>query len=77
MKNKFKTIWLKPDISTIDFEQLDQIHEPVTMPETMETNSLTGISNSGPPLLTKSGNYRPPSVKEISEEGEFEKHPIF
>ena len=80
MKSKFTTIRLKPDISTINFEQLDKINEPVSTPEIMETNSLTGISNSGQlfsPLLAKSGNYRPPSVEEIPDEGEFEELPIF
>ena len=75
MKNKFITIRLKPDISTINFEQLDKINEPATTPETMETNSLTKVNNSrqlSSPLLAKSGNYRPLSVKEIPDEGEFE-----
>ena len=69
MRDNFTTIRLKPDILTIDFEQLDQIHEPATMPETMETNSLAGIGNSGPSLLTKSGNYRPPSVEKNTGRG--------
>ena len=80
MKSKFTTIRFKPDISTINFEQLDKINEPVTTPETMETNSLAKISNSGQfssPLLAKSGNYRPPSVEKIPDEGEFEELPIF
>ena len=82
MKNKFTTIRLKPDISTINFEQLDQIYEPVTVPETMETNSLTGIGNSGQlfsPLLTNLSNYQPPSVEKIPNEGEheLEELPIF
>ena len=80
MRNKFTTIRLKPDISTINFEQLDKINEPVTTPEIMETNSLAGIGNLGQlfsPFLAKSGNYRPPSVKEIPDEGEFEELPIF
>ena len=80
MKSKFTTIRLKPDISTINFEQLDKINEQVTTPEIMETNSLAGISNSGQlfsPLLAKSANYRPPSVEEIPDEGEFEELPIF
>ena len=47
MKNKFTTIGLKPDISTINFEQLDNRNEPVTAPESIETNSLTKINNSG------------------------------
>ena len=70
MKSKFTTIRLKHDISTINFEQLDKINEPVTTPEIMETNSLTGIGNSGQffsPLLAKSSNYRLPSVKEIPD----------
>ena len=46
MKSKFTTIRFKPDISTINFEQLDEMNEPVTTPEIMETNSLTEISNS-------------------------------
>ena len=80
MRNKFTTIRLKPDISTINFEQLDEMNEPVTTPEIMETNSLTEISNSKQPsslLLAKSGNYRPPSVEKIPNEREFEKLPIF
>ena len=79
MKNKFTTIRLKPDISTINFEQLDKINEPVTTPEIMETNSLTEIGNSKQPsslLLAKSGNYRPPSVEKIPDEGELEELPI-
>ena len=75
MRSKFTTIRLKPDISTINFEQLDKINEPVTTPETMETNSLAKISNSGQfssPLLAKSGNYRPPSVEKIPDEGKLE-----
>ena len=74
MRSKFTTIRLKPDISTINFEQLDKINEPVTTPETMETNSLTKISNSGQLsslLLAKSGNYRPLSVEKIPDEGKF------
>ena len=80
MKSKFTTIRLKPDIFTINFKQLDKINEPVTTPEIMETNSLAGISNSGQlfsPLLAKSANYRPLSVEEIPDEGEFEELPIF
>ena len=80
MRNIFTTIRLKPDISTINFEQLDKINEPVTTPETMETNSLTKIGNlrQFPSLLlAKSGNYRPFSVKEIPDEGELEEFPIF
>ena len=80
MKNKFTTIRFKLDISTINFEQLDKINEPITTPEIMETNSLTGIGNWGQfssPLLAKSGNYRPFSVKKISDEREFEEIPIF
>ena len=75
MKNKFTTIRLKPDISTINFEQLDQIYEPVTVPETMETNSLTAIDNSGQlfsPLLANLNNYQPPSVEKIPDEREHE-----
>ena len=56
MKNKFITIKLKFDISTIDFEQFDKT---VTSPETMETNSLAKVSNSGQfssLLLSKTGN---------------------
>ena len=75
MRNKFTTIRLKPDVSTIDFEQLDKIIEPVTTPEITETDSLTKLRNSGhsfSPLLTKTGNYQPPSVEEIPNEGEFD-----
>ena len=76
MRSKFTTIKLKPDISTIYFEQLDKINEPITTPETMEIkNSLAKIGNSKRPsslLLAKSGNYRPPSVEEIPNEGELE-----
>ena len=80
MRNKFTTIRFKPDISTINFEQLDEMNEPVTTPEIMETNSLTEIGNSKQPssfLLAKSGNYRPFSVEKIPDEGEFEELPIF
>ena len=73
MRNKFTTIRLKPDVSTIDFEQLDRIIEPVTTPEITETDSLTKLGNSGhpfSPLLAKTGNYQPPSVEEIPDEGE-------
>ena len=81
MRNKFTTIRLKPDISTINFEQLDQIHEPVNVSETMEINSLTTIGNSKQlfsPLLTNLSNYQPFSVEEIPDEGEheFEEFPI-
>ena len=75
MRNKFTTIRLKPDISTINFEQLDQIHEPVNVPETMETNSLTTIGNSKQffsPLLANLSNYQPPSVEKIPDEREYE-----
>ena len=80
MKSKFTTIRFKPDISTINFEKLDQINEQITTPEITETNSLTGISNSGQLfslLLAKSGNYRPFSIKKIPDEGEPEELPIF
>ena len=80
MRSKFTTIRFKPDISTINFEQLDEMNEPVTTPEIMETNSLTEIGNSKQPssfLLAKSGNYRPFSVEKIPDEGEFEEFPIF
>ena len=80
MRSKFTTIRFKPDISTINFEQLDEMNEPVTTPEIMETNSLTEIGNSKQPsslLLAKSGNYRPFSVEEIPDEGEFEELFIF
>ena len=73
MRSKFTTIRLKPDITTIDFEQLDKINEPTIMPETMETNSLTKLKNSGhifSPLLAKTRNYQLPSVKEVPNEGE-------
>ena len=55
------------------------MNEPVTTPEIMETNSLAEISNSKQPsslLLAKSGNYRPPSVEKIPDEGELEETPI-
>ena len=80
MRSKITTIRFKPDISTINFEQLDKMNEPVTTPEIMETNSLTEIGNSKQTsslLLAKSGNYRPPSVEEIPDEREFEELPIF
>ena len=80
MRSKFTTIRFKPYISTINFEQLDEMNEPVTTPEIMETNSLTEISNSrqlSSPLLAKSGNYRPLSVEKIPDEREFEEIPIF
>ena len=79
MRSKFTTIRFKPDISTINFDQFDKINELVIMPEIMETNSLTGIGNSGQlfsPLLAKSGNYRPLSVEKILDEGELEELPI-
>ena len=56
------------------------MNEPVTTPEIMETNSLTEVNNSkqfSSPLLAKSGNYRPPSVEKIPNEGEFEEFPTF
>ena len=59
MRSTFTTIRLKPDVSTIHFKKLDRINEPVNTPETMEINSLA-----------KSGNYQPPSVEEIPDEGE-------
>ena len=37
MRNKFTMIRLKPDISTIDFEQLDKTNEPVITPEPIKT----------------------------------------
>ena len=80
MRSKFTTIRLKPDISTINFEQLDKINEPVTTPETMESHSLTKIGNLKQPsslLLAKSGNYRPFSVKKIPDERKLEELPIF
>ena len=80
IKSKFTTIKLKPDISTINFEQLDKINDPITTPETMETNPLTKINNSGQCssfLLAKSGNYRPPSVEKIPDEGKLEELLIF
>ena len=52
MINKFTIINLKPDISTIDFEQLNKTNEPVISIETSKTNSLA-----------KTGNYQPPLVK--------------
>ena len=79
MKSKFTTIRFKPDISTINFEQLNEMNEPVTTPKIMEINSLAEISNSrqlSSLLLTKSGNYPPFSVKEIPDEGKLEKTPI-
>ena len=59
MRSKFTTIRLKPDVSTIHFKKLNRINEPINTPETMEINSLA-----------KSGNYQPPSVEEIPDEGE-------
>ena len=72
MRNKFTTIKLKPDISTIDFEQLDEINQSFTTPEISETKLLAKLKNSGhpsSPLLAKSNNYQPPSVEEIPDEG--------
>ena len=46
--------------------------EPITTLETMETNSLTKLRNSGyrfSPLLAKNGNYQFLSVKEMPNEG--------
>ena len=81
MRNKLTTIRLKPDISTINFEQFDKT---VTSPEATEINSLTKLGNSGhlsSPLLAKTGNYRFFSVKEIPDEREpdliIEEFPIF
>ena len=61
MRNKFTMIRRRPDISTIDFEQLDKINEPVITPEPMETF----FSSS---LIAKSSNYQFPSVKKIPDE---------
>ena len=66
MKSSFTTIRLRPDVSTIDFKNLDKINEPTNTPETMETNSLT-----------KSGNYQFPSVEKIPDEGEPEEFQHF
>ena len=80
MKSKFTTIRFKLDISTINFEQLNEMNVPVTTPEIMETNSLPKISNSkqlSSLFLAKSSNYRLPSVEKILDEGEFEKLHIF
>ena len=84
MKNKFTTIKLKLNISTINFEQFGKMNKPITAPEAMETNWLTEINSSGRfplPLLVKTGNYRSFSVKEIPDEGEpdsiIEEFPIF
>ena len=63
MKNKFTMISLKPDISIIDFEQLDKINEPVITPEPMETSLFSS-------LIAKSSNCQLLSVKEIPDEGE-------
>ena len=65
MRNKFTTIRLRPDISTIDFEQLDKSNEPVTTPEPIKTSLFSS-------LITKSSNYQPPSVKEIPDEKELD-----
>ena len=46
MKNRFTIIKLKPNISTIDYEQFNKANEPVTSNGTSETN-----------LLTKTGNF--------------------
>ena len=46
----------------------------------METNSLAKVSNSGQFssfLIAKSGNYRPFSVENLPDEGEFEEFLIF
>ena len=70
MKNKYFTIRLKLDILTIDFEHFDKT---VTSPETIETNSLAKLRNSGhlfSPLLAKTGNYRFFSVKKVPDEKE-------
>ena len=71
MKIKFTIIKLNPDFSTNDSEHMNKIIEPVIMPETMETNSLTELKNSGypsSPLVAKTGNYQLPSVKKIPKE---------
>ena len=68
MKNKFTTIKLRFETSTIDFEQLDETHKP-----TMETNSLTKTNNLESfslPLLTETGNYRLLFVKNVPNERE-------
>ena len=73
MKSKFTTIRLKPDTSTINFEQLDKLDEPVTTFEIMKTNSLNKLGNSrhpSSPLLAKRGNYQFPSVEKMPDEGE-------
>ena len=56
-------IRLRPYISTIDFEQLNKINEPVITPEPMETSLFLS-------LIAKSSNYQFPSVEEIPDEGE-------
>ena len=43
MRNKFTMIRRRPDISTIDFEQLDKINEPVITPEPMETYFFSSL----------------------------------
>ena len=63
MRSKFTTIRLRPNISTIDFEQLDKMNEPVITPEPMETSFFSS-------LIVKSSNYQLPSVEEIPNEGE-------
>ena len=45
MKNKFTTIKFDFDISTVDFEQLIKINEPVTSFKISEINSLTKTAN--------------------------------
>ena len=66
MRSKFTTIRLRPDVPTIDFQNLDKINESVNTPETMEINSLT-----------KSGNYQFPSVEKIPDEREPEEFQPF
>ena len=73
MRNKFTTIRLKPDISTINFEHLERINQPGTTPEKPEMNLLTQLGNSVllfSTLLTETSIYRPLSVKKIPDEGE-------
>ena len=57
MRSKFTTIKLRPNVSTITFEDPEQTTEEIVRPA--ETFSLAQLSN-----------YQPPTVEKIPDEGE-------
>ena len=63
MKSKFTTIKLRPDVSTIIFENPEQTTEKIVGPS--ETFSFAQLNN-----------YQFPTVEEIPDEGEFKLPPI-